>query len=551
MIDIRYPLAILAAVTLLSGIFSGCSQGDPVAGGSGSTTTNGFTAVVVNTKGEPVRNATVHIRPHDYCASVHGIPAPSVPGTIADTTTGVDGSLTFSNLLPDEYTIEFVDEASGQGAIIRSDIAAGPVRAFGGVALAPVGAIRGSLDAALLGSTGTFGVQIYGMERIGYTDSTSGAFLIDNMPPADYALRLTSTDSSFTSFTIDTVAVLPQDTVTINPYHTWLHTAIMLIDNAAAGLAPGDTLFDFPLLLRLSPDNFDFSTAKKKGTDFRVTKRDGSAVPFEQEWWDSASGTAALWILIDTLCGNTPVDTLQLYWGNTRASLVSQPAKVFATASGFSGVWHLNESGGTAQKDATVNNREGTPLRMDGSNDVAGSIGRAQQFKNDSQCIVFPASGVSPAINDTSFTVSMWAKVSEIDTAVQTLITFDNSGYTLLLDTASRWFFYGPTNGTSLDSCSAPYPAVTTWVHLCAIKNGSHLYLYVNGALTDSAPAPVTTPAEVTSESSFRLGSFFNDTGWLYGAIDELRISRRAETALWIRFCYETQKENQAVVRVE
>lgn len=548
MISIWHAVALLAITMLPAGLFTGCSH-DTIAGGSGSTTTNGFTAVIVNNQGEPVRNATVHIRPHDYCAGSSELSAPAVAGTIADTFTSADGTISRGNMHPDSYTIEIIDESTQMAAVIRSEISAGPVQKLGGVTLAPAGTIRGALDAALLGGSATFGIQIYGMERLARIDPATGTFTFENMPAAEYTLRLAGSGTAFTPVDIDTVSVLPQQTATVNPYASWQHAATMSIDTRAAGLSATDTLYNFPMLLRLGADNFDFSTAKRKGNDFRITKSNGSAVPFEQEWWDSASGTAALWVLIDTLGGSNEVQTVNLYWGNTNASLVSRPATVFDTATGFSGVWHLNESGGTPQKDATAFGNDGTPQRQDGSNDVPGIIGRSQQFKNDSQCIVFSSINSLPGNGNSDWTVSLWVKSLKTDTAAYTFFDDRGSGCTLLLDTASRWVLHGSTGSSITDSCSAPAtPGI--WVYICGSRKGSSMYLYVNGTIADSAAAATVPPSATTSGKSFRLGSQMSDTGWFYGVIDELRSSRQAESDLWIRLCYTTQRENQDVVRI-
>ena len=136
-------------------------------------------------------------------------------------------------------------------------------------------------------------------------------------------MRLLNSDTAFKPRTLDTVAVASGDTVLVNPYAAWNYTAQCAITPAAAGLSAEDTVFNFPLLLRLDGNNFDFATARKKGNGFRVTKADGSAVPFEQEWWDSANGTTALWLHVDTLFGCREVQALQLFWGNNAASLIS------------------------------------------------------------------------------------------------------------------------------------------------------------------------------------------------------------------------------------
>ena len=542
----RFPFFLLLCAVWWLGLR--CTPGD-VAGGSGSTTTNGFTATIVDSQGDAVADAVIHVRPEEYCASGSG-PAVAMNGTVADTFSGTDGAVALSNLQPGRYTIEAFDVHSGQGAVVRSVIENGPARDIGSLKVEPAGAIRGALDAELLKSTGRFGVQIYGMERFALVDSATGTYQFTDLPPAEYTLRLVNSDTSFNPRDIDTVAVTSADTVAIDPYTEWNHSARLLIHPAAAGLSASDTVFNFPLLLRLDGSNFDFSTERKKGNGLRVTKEDGGTVPFEQEWWDSANGIAALWLHIDTLFGSREVQTLRLYWGNSTASQVSSSLAVFDTAFGFEGVWHLNESGGTEQEDATVNNRSGVPFAMDGANDIPGIIGRSQEFEEDSQRILFDSLQIVNSGRDNNFTVSLWVKAAGVPDSAQGIFSRDDGAYGLYLDTGTQWVLNGDAPGFPNGFCTAS-ATVEQWVHLCCVRRDGLNVLYVNGRATDSSEAGSSGSVAAFSDFALRLGGFSNNSGWFYGVIDEFRIYRYAVPEKRIRLCYETQREDQSTVEVK
>ena len=167
--------AALMVLLVAGSVWYRCTRSGGIAGGSGSTTTNGFTATVIDAQGGPVANATVHVRPEGYCASGSGEAVTSA-GTVADTFTGTDGTVSLGAIQPGRYTIEAFDALTGQGVVIRSEIAEGPARDIGALTIVPVGGIRGALDAALLRTEGTFGVQIYGMERFSRVDSAEHTF---------------------------------------------------------------------------------------------------------------------------------------------------------------------------------------------------------------------------------------------------------------------------------------------------------------------------------------------------------------------------------------
>lgn len=542
----RYRFLLFAAA-----VVAGCTQGDRIAGGSGSTTTNGFTAVVRDDRGKAVAGAVVRVRPAGYCATGAVPPLSSGERSIADTVTGANGVVTLGGLRPGPYTIEIEHGAAGEGTIIRSDIDSGPIVDFGIQTTEPVGAISGRVDSTLLVSGAAFNVQVYGLERFAKVDPLTGAFLVAGLPPGNYAVRLVADDTAFASIDYDTITLASGDTVRLDPFDLWAHRATLTIDVALSGLTSGDTLVNFPLLLRLTRNNFDFSTAKKKGGDFRAVKNDGTFAAIDADWWDSANATAVIWILVDTLYGNRPQQTMNIFWGNGKILSVSRPNEVFDTTFGFGGVWHLNESGGTAQQDATVRNRDGVPRGMDGANDIPGLIGRAQRFDGDSTRIGFPAAaGLLTDGPDYAAMLSVWVKVTSASASVQGVISSSAPGFGIVFDVGNRWIWNASNAGVAADTLSAP-ATQNVWTHLTAIRRGETRYLYVNGVVVDSGSIGSQPAAADDPDSGFVLGCRPDGSGWLTGVVDELRMHPKAANDAWIRCCYETQREDQRAVSIE
>jgi hypothetical protein len=176
-------LAILTAtVSVFSILFLTCSN-SPVAAGAGSGTGvgNGFAmGKVIYADSTPVVGAIVRLRPQSFLADTTGMPTNAGPGiAIASTdSTGafrihsIDTALTYSLEVNNEK-----DSAKGtlyKFSLDSTDTARLETRI---VTLMPrvVGAIK------LFGLPQNAYVQIYGLERIGRTDSL-GSFEIDELP---------------------------------------------------------------------------------------------------------------------------------------------------------------------------------------------------------------------------------------------------------------------------------------------------------------------------------------------------------------------------------
>jgi hypothetical protein len=292
-----------------------------------------------------------------------------VDSTVIDTVTDANGAFTVGGFKPGMYTVEVFSKQNGEGVVFKHQIVEGDAEEVGKVTTAATGSVRGVFEQRLEGKGKRFFVQIYGMERIAEVDSVNGAYTLSGLPPSEYALRIVGLDTTEVPIEIPSVTVSSGASVQIDKITSWQHEGVVTVNALTAGLSSGDTLYDFPLLLRLTSADFDFSTAKKKGEDLRVVKPNNVLVPFEIEQWDSTNGAAAIWISIDTLCGSSPEKVVHLYWGNKKGSTFSSGTAVFDTGDGFRNVWHLGESGGKVQIDATFNNRQGIPSGMDGANE--------------------------------------------------------------------------------------------------------------------------------------------------------------------------------------
>lgn len=125
----------------------------------------------------------------------------------------------------------------------------------------------------------------------------------------------------------------------------WKYSGTLWILTTADGVAlPAETRVEqFPLLVRLHRDTFDFRQAAVDGADVRFSTADGEILPHQVEEWDSTAGTAAIWVRIPEIRGAAR-QQLRMYWGNPQAASTSDGSVVFQESNGYRGVWHLQNS---------------------------------------------------------------------------------------------------------------------------------------------------------------------------------------------------------------
>jgi len=142
----------------------------------------------------------------------------------------------------------------------------------------------------------------------------------------------------------------------------------LLTTPEGANLPADSELHDFPLLVRLNRETFDFGSARPDGSDLRFYAADGQLLAHQVEAWDPTAGTAAVWVRIPIVRGNERQE-LKLTWGNEPSA---SPGKVFDLSSGFASVWHLG---------AEVRDEVGTLEMKDVQTQlVDGVIGKAREL---------------------------------------------------------------------------------------------------------------------------------------------------------------------------
>lgn len=113
------------------------------------------------------------------------------------------------------------------------------------------------------------------------------------------------------------------------PAGTWRHARTITLDTTAAGANVPDAVEHYPLAVRLDKSRFDFSQARSDGADIRFFDAGGKALPHAIELWDRASGSAAIWVLLDVIKGNSRDQSIVMRWGHPGAPDISDSKAVF------------------------------------------------------------------------------------------------------------------------------------------------------------------------------------------------------------------------------
>ncbi len=156
-------------------------------------------------------------------------------------------------------------------------------------------------------------------------------------------------------------------------YPGWKHSGSMFILTTPEGanLPASAVVEDFPLLVRLHKDFFDFGQAQANGADLRFSTADGKPLAYQIDEWDAKAGNASIWVRVPKITGNTRQE-IKLHWGKADAKSESDGKAVFGKANGFLSVWHMNE---------TVKDEVGTVESKDtGTKAATGMIGSARHF---------------------------------------------------------------------------------------------------------------------------------------------------------------------------
>src|SRR3989338_65668 len=171
-----------------------------------------------------------------------------------------------------------------------------------------------------------------------------------------------STSSNVTTSTAGQVTLSPTSGWCGNAScdSSWKYRKKVTFNNTDANLGvTSENLVNFPVLVKLSSSNIDYTKTQDSGQDIRFTDTDGSDLAYEIEKWDE-TGTSWVWVKIPQIDINSSTDYIYLYYGNTSATDHQQTISVWN--SNYVMVQHLEETSACAVTftDSTSNTNSGS-----------------------------------------------------------------------------------------------------------------------------------------------------------------------------------------------
>jgi hypothetical protein len=314
----------------------------------------------------------------------------------------------------------------------------------------------------------------------------------------------------------------------------WQHSGSLFILTTPEGanLPASAVESEFPLLVRLNRDTFDFSQARPHGEDIRFSTADGAPLPYQIEAWDANAGTASIWVRIPQIRGNARQE-IRMRWGNPDAASESSGPAVFSTTNGYLSVLHMNDP---------VQDEVGTVHAIDhGTTAVAGIIGKARHFAGN-QGIACGEQIHDYPFGSSAHSTEAWVRVTRPNV---TVLGWGNEGGGR--GSKVRMQFHSPPH-LHIDSDFSDVDGKSTlplseWIHVVHTYTRGDGRVYINGQL-DAAAKPLL---DIKRPARMWIGGWYDNYDFV-GDIDEVRISNVARSADWIRLEYENQKLQQTLV---
>ena len=320
-------------------------------------------------------------------------------------------------------------------------------------------------------------------------------------------------------------------------YSAWKHSGSIFILTTPEGadLPATAVIENFPLLVRLHKDSFDFRLAKADGADLRFTTSDGTPLAYQNDEWDAARGEASVWVRVPKITGNSRQE-IELHWGNADAVSESNGATVFNESNGYLSVLHLSDP---------VKDEVGTVKPTDdGTTASAGMIGPARRFGfgkgiNCGETISTFPTGASDHSSE------VWFR-AEVPNALAMAWGNEHGQGKITMRIASPPHVQMECYFSGADIRNGGKVTLGQWTHVVHTYRKGDSRVYVNGVL-DGATMTSDAPLAIKSPARMYVGGWYHDYRFV-GEIDEVRVSNVVRSPDWVKLQYENQMPLQTAV---
>lgn len=531
-----------------------CGLGPDNAGGSTNTGNARIAGVLLNNDGTKAAQTLVYCIPSEY------IPGISENIRIFKAITNDSGVYTFDSVAGGSFVITAKHPLRATRSYASCLINDSDTLQLPDDTLDTPGVIRIAIPDNANFSRGFFYIPGTTILSSHISSATANHILLDSVPQGIIeSVRFFSLDSSASRTIRYQVPVTGGDTLDINNI-AWKYSRTIELNTSATGANVSSNITGFPVLIRLSKSNFDFNVSSPDGSDLKFTKKDNTLLPFEIEYWDAVSSSAALWVKVDTIYGNNNTQSITMYYGNPSlvASRIFSP--VFDTLNGYMGVWHLGDTSNVLT-DASVNKFSGT--RYGALKQRPGMIGMCQ-LSTDSSGFGDFGNIMNPGLNN--FTISAWYK--RTGTGLNTIIAKSTGfgvspsatyGWCMGFNFYDQFHFIVATGGNAWGDDGTfnfytilPLTDTTTWHNVAVVIDRSdtnNCKLYFDGI---SQPyylsGDIRTVENIANTTNLRIGTDANYNYTFKGYIDECTIAYTIRSADWIRLSFMNQRRDDKLV---
>ena len=198
---------------------------------------------------------------------------------------------------------------------------------------------------------------------------------------------------------------------------------------------------------------------------------------------------------------------------------------------GLVGYWPMDEGSGGNVYDSSdyANNGSTTPGVL--STWTKGKVGGALSFDGTNDSVSVPSSS-SFAIGTGDFTYSLWVKFNAFNNYQWLVGAATGNNLDIAFDNLNkRLYVYLSGGGEYFNSWT---PATGNWYYVLVTRSAGNLKMYIDGTQIGTTQ----TATNSISQDGIVMGKQFDNSYYLKGLIDEVRIYNRALSAEEIRYHY-------------
>ena len=308
------------------------------------------------------------------------------------------------------------------------------------------------------------------------------------------------------------------------------------------GYAGSTTLANFPVLVRLatdSPTGFDYNDCAADGSDIRFADANGDLIPHEIDTWNT-SGESLVWVSVPSVSGTATAFTM--YYGAADVSgLPAVTESAVWTGANFNAVWHFSGSDKESANGLTPSSSDSSSTAP---SYTATTFGVGTCFKASNSTLGYLVSDTWTTLGSGgTLTLSTWSKFDGSSANYNRMLSCMSdwakpAGWELTIQNASvDQITVGSSNKSQFQYTASGVGPGSGNVYLTVVYNaGGNTQLYTNGVLAKAQSLnQVVKPTE-----KLYIGSLNRTANRWNGSLDEIRIHRDAESADWVKACYDT-----------